>query len=140
MTEPGEQELDAALSAYRHREPRRKRSPFGHPQFALIAAERRARAAAPFYRRWIAHPAPAFAASALALFLLFAPGAPLPVVERAELPTMVMGAAPTTMTGVVADEPVATPSAPMEASDLILLVIAATAATAGLRSLRRTRG
>lgn len=147
MTEPEGEWLDAALRAYREIEPRRRQSPFGHPQLALIAAERSSRLISPWYRRLLAQPAPAFAASALALFLLVMPVSPTGITDRAVVAEMAMGAAPvidtaapTTATGEKTITEQAELIAPVEAGDLGLLAVAAAAAVIGIRRLRSPRG
>jgi hypothetical protein len=147
MTEPEEERLDAALRAYQEIEPRRRQSPFSHPQLALIAAERSSRLRSPWYRRLIAQPAPAFAASALALFLLVLPVSPTEITDRAVVAEMeasaapvIDSAAPTTATDEKSMTEQVEPIAPVEAGDLGLLAVAVAAAVIGVRRLRSSRG
>lgn len=135
-------EIDPYLAAYRAVEPRRRRSPFGDPRLARIAAERATRAATPWYRRLLLnHPAPAFASSALTLALLLAPAGSPMVAERSGAPVVMddvlqIAASPLTTPDIAAVPETAGP----ELLPTLLAVAAVASALEGIRRLRAARG
>lgn len=127
--------VEAALSAYRTAEPRRRRDPFADARLTQIAGERAARAATPWYRRLlVTHPAPAFVTSALALALLVLPGGAPATIERS--------AAPLVMADMNVASPTPAVAAPMgdaAAPDLLPALLATAAVAGALEGVRRLR-